>query len=416
MNEPTISDILDVRREYRKSFSLKAERTHHRVTFNPSSAQPGETLYIHLPKLSENIVLIPGSVGLLFDLTLKDGSTSDANKTVVNNLGRNLVFRMRTTLGGEIIQDSQRWDLYQTYNDLFLTKEERNDRVREGISSEEVRKHRTEAGDKDSSDEEGKILASIYGNKYKIPLTHPILDSHGVFYSKALEDTLTFELTLPESKKIVVSSQGDVQYGLTNLELEYECISSDYLAQEALRAYHVGKGFYYDNVVLYKPIKINEKNDTVINEHINIPRRSMSGILMIFIEQYTACARDSEKFANPNITHVEINVDGMPNKMYSKGMSPPDFWKAIVGRYGLSDNITPKEFYEDKFALWIDLRTYPDPKAHGNGLVLNNTQDGVKLLIKRKASTTEKYLTCYIFVVADAVVEIEGSSLKAITY
>ena len=70
----------------------------------------------------------------------------------------------------------------------------------------------------------------------------------------------------------------------------------------------------------------------------------------------------------------------MPNKLYSKGMMPIDFWKSISERYGLSDNVTPNDFYKDKFALWVDLRTYPDNKVHGNGLVLNSTKGRCKVV------------------------------------
>jgi hypothetical protein len=43
----TISEKLDVNRAYKQPFGLKAEKTIHRVTFNPSTANPGETLYIY---------------------------------------------------------------------------------------------------------------------------------------------------------------------------------------------------------------------------------------------------------------------------------------------------------------------------------------------------------------------------------
>ena len=34
--------------------AMKAERTVKRITFNPTEANPGETLYVHVPKLAEN--------------------------------------------------------------------------------------------------------------------------------------------------------------------------------------------------------------------------------------------------------------------------------------------------------------------------------------------------------------------------
>ena len=58
-----------------------------------------------------------------------------ANNTVVNNVGRNLVTRLKVLFGGETLQDTQRYDLFQTYHDLFLPEEERGDKLRQGISS-----------------------------------------------------------------------------------------------------------------------------------------------------------------------------------------------------------------------------------------------------------------------------------------
>ena len=408
-----ISEVLDVNREPKKPFALKAERTLHRVTFNPSSANPGETLYVHLPKLSDNRVYVPGSVGLTFNLALTMGH---ANNTLVNNISRNLVSRMKVLYGGEILQDTNRMDLYQTYHDLFLLKKDRENMLREGVSPLSIRKHRTAAGDK-SSDAKEVVLAGIYDKKYRLAINHPILDGHGAFYARALTNTLTFEITLAESKELAITSDNskDYKYSLSNIELEYECILSEHLANEAIRHYNAGKGFYYENVLLHKTFTIAKATDSVINEHINIPRRSMTGILMLFTEPYVTGARDSEKFVYPALTGVNINVDGMPNKLFSKGMLKTDFWSAIVKKMGVTDNVAQKDFYSDKFALWVDLRTYQDKELHGSGLMLNSTKDGVKLELKRTTSGSGN-INCHVFVVADAVMEVENADLKSIFY
>ena len=92
----------------------------------------------------EGIVVVPGSVGLLFNLNV----AGHANNTLVNNVGRNLVTSIKVKFGGEILQDTQRYDLLQTYNDFFLTKEEREDRLKQGISSLNMRKLRPMLGTK----------------------------------------------------------------------------------------------------------------------------------------------------------------------------------------------------------------------------------------------------------------------------
>ena len=284
-----------------------------------------------------------------------------------------------------------------------------------------MRRLRTNAGDKNTSDTKEVALAAIHNTKYRIPLDHPVLSDHGALYPKVLPHPLIFEITLPKVDEIVNHDKKEKDkspptYKITNLELEYSIISSGELTREAETSYQVGKGFFYENVILHKTFPISKPNDSIINEHVNLPRRSMTGVLLLFEEKYDVGTRDSEKFVNPDIESVNINIDGMLNRLYSKGMVPTDFWEAIKRRMGKSGTVKETDFYAgDKFALWIDLRTFPDNEIHGGGLHVNNTRDGVKLEIKRKKSGTGN-ITCYMFVVADALMEIMNKELKSIMY
>ena len=114
------------------AFGLKGNSTLNRITLTPSNANPGE---IEIPKLTENMVIVPGSVFLVFNLFL----SGHENNTVVNNISRSLVKRQRVVFGRESLQDTTNYDLFQTYHDLFLPKEERENMLRHGISSENMR-------------------------------------------------------------------------------------------------------------------------------------------------------------------------------------------------------------------------------------------------------------------------------------
>ena len=409
-----VSEIINPNRVPREPFGLKADSSLNRITLNPSSAEPGSTLYINIPKLTDNVVIVPGSVKLLFDLKVG----GHANNTLVNNVGRNLICQLKVSFGGDKLQETERYDLFQTYHDLFL--EDREDRLRQGISSENMRKLRTNAGDKVTSDPKEVTLATVHNTKYVIPLDHPILSDHGALYPKAFPHPPLFEITLPKIDNIVNHDMKEKEktpptYKITNLELEYRCIVSDDLSREAMTTYQVGKGFFYENVILHKTIPISKPNDSIINEHVNLPRRSMTGVLLLFEEDYKDGERDSEKFVNPDIKSVNINIDGMPNQLYSKGMIPTDFWESIKRRMGGSGKVKEEDFYADKFALWIDLRTFSDNSIHGGGLDVNNTRDGVKLEIKRKTGGTGN-INCHMFVIADALMEIMNTELKSILY
>ena len=412
----TISEKIDPNRMPKQPFGLKAESTLQRITFTPSSANPGETLYDNIPKLSGNNVLVPGSVKLSFNLDV----TGPVNNTLVNNIGRNLVSNFKVVLGGEVLQDTKRYDLFMTYQDLFLPKKSRFKRLKQGISTKNMRKLRTSAGDASTSNAEEVALGKIYSNRYIIPINHPILDDHGAFYSRGINETLKFEITLAPISDIVNFSDATKppMYTLKNLELEYSCISSDYLAQEALSAYTSGKGFYYENVLLHKTFEISKLNDSVINEHVNVPRRSMTGILCLFNDTPVSGMRDSEKFINPDIQSVSININGMPNKLYSKEMIATDLYDSMMKRMGpvSNDAVLPFGFYTSgMYGLWIDLRTFPDEVIHGGGFTLDSTSDGVKLEIRRKVGGSGK-ITCYVYVVSDALVEIMNSGLVSIKY
>ena len=413
----SISERIDPNRVPRQSLGLKAESTLHRTTFTPSSANPGETLYVNIPKLSGDNVIVPNSVRLAFDFDIVGG---EANDTVVNNLGRNLVSNFKVLLGGETLQDTMRHDLFTTYHDSFLSKEDRTKRLRQGISSENMRKLRTGAGDATSSDAGQVSLGKIYGKRYHIPINHPILDDHGVFRPASLRETLSFHISLAPAFNVLVSSDASKgqSYKLNNLELEYTSISSEYLAQEAAAAYKSGKGFLYENVHLYKTFELDKATSSVLNEHINVPRRSMTGILCLFNDPITAGTRDAEKFINPAMLTVAINMNGLPNKLYSKNMQTTDFYESMMKRMEPlgGDMIYPSNFYTgDRFGLWIDLRTFPDPEIHGGGFALDSTCDGVKLEIRRKAGGSGK-VTCHIFIVSDAIVGVMNGGLSSIMY
>ena len=102
----TISETLDPNRTPREEKGLEAKTTLYRISFTPSSTNPGETLYIHIPKLMENAVIVPGIVYFLFNLNV----SGHEDNTLVNNVGRNLVSRLRVLFGGETLQDTQRFN------------------------------------------------------------------------------------------------------------------------------------------------------------------------------------------------------------------------------------------------------------------------------------------------------------------
>ena len=214
-----------------------------------------------------------------------------------------------------------------------------------------------------------------------------VISKHGAFYPRVLNSELQFEVTLADTTNILqqdgsTALSGAIHpYSMTNIELQYETIHSDTLARSAMAEYSAGKAFLYDHVTLYKNFSFLDKTDDLITRTVNLPRRSLTGLLLLFVKPFKAGLRDSEAFVNPNITKVGVNINGVPNKVYSQGLDPPAIYGEVVRRY--QNFVSPEKFFgESKYALWVDLRTSDDNNIHGQGLKLQNTQDGVTLEIR----------------------------------
>ena len=265
----SISEILGPSFEKKIPYSLKEDGVKHRITFNPSKALPGETLYVAVSKLEDEVVLVLGSLALVFNLVV----SCHANNFLVNNVSRALVSRLVVKFAGEILQDTNAFDIYKLFEDLFLPKGQRENMNLEGIQTEELCKIRSNSGYKKTSGIDAeKILNTVYGNKYRIPLDHEILKDHGVFYPRALHDALIFEITLAPANMVVKGSDSSkLNYELTNIQLECEVIHNVDLARETSSSYLNGKDFMFEHVTHHKILTVNKADGMIINESINVP-------------------------------------------------------------------------------------------------------------------------------------------------
>ena len=90
---------------------------------------------------------------------------------------------------------------------------------------------------------------------------------------------------MPANQVVKGSDPTKLKYKLTNIQLEYEMIRSKDLANKAATAYENGKEFVYDHVSRFKVIPI-DTSTLLINIKVNSQRRSMKGILLLFVKKY----------------------------------------------------------------------------------------------------------------------------------
>ena len=97
-------------------------------------------------------------------------SGTDVNRTLVGNLGRNIIRNLIVKLEGNEIISIDDYDILYSYYNCWKSKTERRSAVFQGIveaggETENAIKHRINAADKASKASDEKV-ASIFDNKF----------------------------------------------------------------------------------------------------------------------------------------------------------------------------------------------------------------------------------------------------------
>jgi hypothetical protein len=317
-------------RNLRSSVYFKGETTNYVTNFTPSTAKPGDIIYVDFPSIKDELI-VPGSFCLTFDLEIVlDPSEpgSEVKNFPVNNLAANIISDIRVKIGSQNIFELNYAHLYNTYNDLWLTNEKRNSSVYEGIQNINLRKTRTDLKTTLDTILPNLTLKNMYGKRYKLPINFEIITDHMPMTGAILESNLTFEMTI-NSKKYVMNytTEATANFELKNICVEFETVKDTALYKEIERDFMSGTQFLYDHIHHYKREEI-KKDATFVNVEIQgLDRKSLKGILLLFEDEFTPGERDSEMFMNPTINNVKYTIDGLPNKHYSSGYKKWDQWK-----------------------------------------------------------------------------------------
>ena len=130
---------------------------------------------MRFPDLKENQIIIPSTTKLTFNISL---AGTDVNRTLVGNLGRNIIRKLIVKLEGNEISSTDDCNILYSYYDCWKTTTERHNAIFQGIveadgQTENAIKHQINATDK--ADVANDItVALIYDNRlYSIRLQNP---------------------------------------------------------------------------------------------------------------------------------------------------------------------------------------------------------------------------------------------------
>ena len=189
----------------RTPYRIKGTKQKVLVTHNATEIDQGQLLSLKFPNLDSNDVIVPGTANLSFNIELS--SKADPNGTLVSNIGRAIVKKLAIKSVGNVILGVDDFDIFTCYRNLWKTKKEKRDAVRQGIISDDgcmanCIKLRINAKDKSVSIHLDNAIANAYGNKFITPLDFGMLDSAIPYYQSGLRNRLCYEITFNEYGKL----------------------------------------------------------------------------------------------------------------------------------------------------------------------------------------------------------------------
>ena len=148
--------------------------------------------------------------------------------------GQQLHTKLVVKLEGNEIISNDDYNILYSYYDCWKCSTERINAVFQGIvyadgQMENAIKHRINAGDK-ANNAKDQTVASIFDNKFCIPLDFEFLKSSFPLYQYGLSSHLTYELTFADYSDVIKSSNPDASYTISNLNLEFDTVINASLA------------------------------------------------------------------------------------------------------------------------------------------------------------------------------------------
>ena len=265
------------------------ERTRQKVivTHNPSEIDQNQLLLVRSPNLGSDDVIVPGMANLSFDIELS--TTADPKRTLVSNIGRAIVKKLAVKFEENEILSIDDFDMFACYRDLWKTKSEKRNAIRQGIISsggctENCIKLRIHAADKASNAQDNATEAA-YGNKFITPLNFEMLDSSAPYYQAGLGNRLCYEITFNDYNRVTKSAVAspDAKYEISNIFLEYEIVTHSALAR-SIKTEYDEMVLLYDRILRHRKIPVN-KSDATWNWSFNTPCKLLKGILVLFEEE-----------------------------------------------------------------------------------------------------------------------------------
>ena len=214
--------------EHRKQFAFKVKREHIAKVSMPNIAYPNQHIDIEMPHGSRYHVIIPDTVKITFNL---DITSTNKARSVVNNVRMALVKKKVLLLGSKEIGTINNSDIYDTYKNLYLSENEREEKLLQGIQSDNGLK--AQLGAKKADDTALTVSTQEIAIKNTFDKGFTILLDFDFFkHPYGLKEDFTVRLELNSSEKVILcTGNTSATCKLSYISLEYDAVFTNHIQQ-----------------------------------------------------------------------------------------------------------------------------------------------------------------------------------------
>ena len=256
-------------------FTFKGKREDIAKVNMPNIAYSNQHTDIEIPHGSRDHVIIPDTVKITFNLEI---ISTDKAHSVANNVGRALVNKKVLMLGSKETNTINNSDIYDKYKDLYLSENEREKKLLQGIQSANGLKAQVGAKKSDGTaltvtTQENAIKKTL-DKMFAIPLDFDFF-KHPV-YPYGLKKDLIVRLELNSAEKVILCT-GDTSatYKLSDVSLEYDAIFDQLYATSISEMYTGRTSIPYTKVTSIHYQTLSKKDTTWKIDVNNLSFRSL---------------------------------------------------------------------------------------------------------------------------------------------
>ena len=215
---------LDPMVEHMTQFAFKGKREHTAKANMPNIAYRSQHTDMVIPRGSKDRVILPDTVKITLNLNFE---STNKTRSVMNNVGWALVKKKVFMLGSKDIDTINNSDVYDTYKDLYLSKEEHEKTLLQCIQLANGLKAQMGAKKADGTSlavtaQENAIKKTL-DKRFAIPLDFDFFKH--LVYSYGLKEDLIVRLELNSAEKVILFTEDiNATYKLSDISLEYDVI------------------------------------------------------------------------------------------------------------------------------------------------------------------------------------------------